>query len=815
MSNTPSTDEGNLFAEKLAKRKINNNSPELQERLMDWVDKFVEMVPHFLPNGQRYDYPEYGSLAEMMKKAPARVYDLPELKAHVDTAFVDTTGRFYISDTFFRACEADQLNGSYALFLIFMHEMDHLRRLHFQRMLDLPPEVANWAQDCKINIDAVTTIIGNKFSIREGNMPTKEEFDKAVALFYEQMPKSISIGWALSNVEDYYRWRNMSEEAIGAELLKTYRKKNNNPNHQISFPILCEAVKQDLDAMNRIAVQANPKLKPAPFTALSTLVNAAGVAKGKLPANDIMTLYADLNSAMATQEMTARNLEHDGITVIAQRNGTPVQSVNCGDTVIDAWVPIERFKSLQKILEMILNPANLVNQNQQNTNAVTVKDLELPRSNPNSSPQQNNNQKNPQNSGSGSPSDGNKAKTKSDPQSNQSPDNGNGQSSSPGNDSGSPSSKPGSGSGSTNGAGAGGGGGEDPGADKPNIYEGDSHVMSGAKLGQILHEAGATEAAKALGYDDLKTIKEAEADARTNVMSAINQAAEDLGKIGKRYPGGHSVEYAIQQLNELYKPKFTWEFAMKQITENLGNRARFEHDEPWSQYYTPHEDQGLDSADDVGYMGSYVLGGNKRPLVINVVDSSGSVNDGMLKRFVTESVNMANESLDNETSAEVLLIFADTIARGQPVFITPENVNEYLARGVQGYGRGGTNFTATIQNVFRLVSPHHHHEADNDNYEFLEKIRGRKIEAVIYWTDTGDEPPIREVIEETAFDCGMNQLPTMLFLAPQSCYDDRFIQMTSSYAETIFYPDDPKKDVTINLEEIEQNIEDRGLRNKI
>lgn len=728
----PDYEKARKFGERMAKQKLNANSPELQERLMEWVAKFQERVTYFHPaTGERIDYPRHGLLAEMQSRTPSRIYDLPELKMVCDTAFVDTTGRMYMSDSLFRLLEQEELDGKGSLFFVFRHEMEHLRRLHLQRMMDFPHDLANIAQDIRINCDIVTATVGDDLMMSLGRVPEQKEMDAAVEKFYSDMSDTVHTFCAMKSFSEYKKWFGMSEEAIAAELMKTWNK-NPPPQNQpgeLSFPALCEGVGQDLDAMTVFATGAGNSTGANEFTQTAGMSRAAGKARGKLTRQQLMDLYTAIDRAMKTQEMTSRNLQHAALAQAAIAQGKPPTSVNTGDKFVDGLVPIERLSALLQVIKMILNPATSGNPS---GGGITIKDLDLPRTNP------------PQNT---------------------------------------------------------------PGAPNPNIYNGDDHVMSGDKMGEILKKAGADDAAKALGYDDLDKMTQEEKAAKANVSGAINQASEDKARVGARYPGGHMVDYAVAQLNQFHKPLITWKFGAKRLIEGLGNSTRFEQEEPWAQYYTPAADQGLESEADIGYMGSFILGNRSRPLVFVVTDTSGSVTDAQLVRFFSESVNMARETGQNENAPEVIIVPADTIARGVPIFVNQDNFEQTLKSGINYGGRGGTNFTASVQNVFRMVSVAH--EADMDGGEQMNRYRGRKIDAIIYMTDTGDAAPEQSVIEETAFECGMNKLPAMLFLAPKECFNDRFNRDVSNYAEVIYFD---TNELTVDMEEVEANVAARGAR---
>lgn len=729
-----------IQAEQFAKRKLNTHSPDLQVRLLNWVEAFLEQKTHFIPGTtERVDFPRYGMLAELLARTPCRIYDLPELKAHCDTAFVDTTGRLYISDSFFNLIEKEQKENKNSIFFIFAHEMEHNRRMHLQRMLEYPSDIANIAQDIRINCDTIQLLAWDHFTDNNDRTPNDDELLESIKEIYQNLGPAIQSGWATSDYSEYLKWQGKSEEAIAAEIYKNQEKtKKTKENTEISFPMLCEGVAQDLDAMSSIATKNSAHQNATDYIQVAISCRDAGKSKGKVSVKDLENLLQNLDIAINSIEITERNLQHDLIAKAAALSNKPVQSVISGDAYVDSLVPLERLSALKQVIQLILNPSNSNSSNaaNQQNGKIQIKDLDLPRSNPKS---QKSSEKN----------------------------------------------------------------GDQPGS-SPSIYNGDEHVMTAEKLADILKKAGVHDAVKALGYDDLEKIANEEDAAKNNVSTAINKATSDSIKLGSVYAGAHLIDYASEMMQNFYKPVLSWKLQTKLILEELGKKTRFEHDEPWIQYFTSAEDQGLDSEDDVGYMGSHVSGSTVRPLAIYIIDTSGSVTNNMLKRFISEAVNAARDLGTSDLAPEVIIVFADTIARGQPILVNEENMGEYLKSGVNFGGRGGTNFTASVQNVFRMLT------IDCAEDSELTPFKGRKIDAMIYFTDTFDAPPDQVTIEDTAYECGMNKLPTMLFLAPKECYSESFKNGVSSYAECIFFD---KTELELDFEEIENSIQDKGRRN--
>ena len=739
--------------------RLNLHAGDLQEDVARRVEEFNQMTSIYV-GGQRHDIRANGMLSDIVASTPVLIYDLPELKMRVNTAFVDTTGRMYICDTFYRKLAQEQDEGKDSLFFLFRHEAEHLRRLHLQRMMDIDHDVANEAQDIRINVDIITMAVGNAVAAKskDGKVQYDSAFDDEVRAYIGNIGESLQGGCGLT-FEAYEKYRGWSEERIAADIMKSRppAPAQNEKQTEISFTELMEGAAQDSDILSSLgAITGNsmPNTMPtqtgitAPDIAVATLsktlsteLRAIGAARGKVNLQSLRDCMASLLGLMDTDEMTDRDLQHLNLQ---KTPGTVVPSVQTKDTYVNELSPRERLMLAAKLLNMILNPKSGASAGA-SKGGLKVKDM-----------------------------DGMLGKSGGEPDPSQTPQ-------------GDPSGSDGS-----------------PDA---NVQHGGDHVMTAKEMADILNRNGLHETAAKLGYDDLKQISQEQQAAKQSVVAAINQASEDMMRVGpSRMPGGHMVDYAVARLNDFYKPVLTLRMAMKEAIEGCGKTLRFEEEEPWQPFYVDHEDMGLSSSADIPYQGSYISGGTQKPVVITMIDSSGSVDDSMLKRFGSEAVNFAKES-QGETAPEVFVVFADTVARGKPIFIDENNVDEYLSSGLGYGGRGGTSFQASIENVFEMFRP------DSGG-----PFEGRKLDALIYFTDSFDVVPNQSKLEAKAFDCGFNRLPTSLFLVPQSCYNEPFAKGTADWATTIFF--NAKRELggpgqnlkEIDVEAIEEDLEAKGKR---
>lgn len=748
----------------LANKRLNADHPELQDGIDAIVDEFLQLR-YITVHGVRHDVMRNGLLGEIVQRVPVIVYDLPQLKDVCNTAFVDMSGKMYISDAFAARLIDEHKRGLDSANFLIRHEADHLRRLHLQRMQDLPHGLANVAQDIRINIDLAKGEAATRFFEEHSRDPSGLELIEAVSAYYAELAETaVGIGLAM-NIEDYKKYDGLSEEAIGAILLKDWKEPPALPNVEVSFDKIMEGAAQEADKVKGILVQGTPKLAKTAASCVMTPAELSGLAQdlravGKCKANpknvtdqQLQDVVDRLTKLSGHQGLVELDRQHQRAVTALAGTGGAHSSGNTGEPYLDALMPSERVKLAVKILTQILNPANSNGQSNSRGGGMTVKDLErsLGRG-------KGNGQGKPQ-SGQSSPGEGGSADGQSR--------------------------------------------GDHDTVPHPNVMHGADHVMSTKDVIDTMTAAGVSASTmEKLGYDDLDKLDEQVQTSKDGVVSAINKASEDMMRVGSRYPGGHLVNYAKAQMQDFFKPVLTWESALKKIIEGTGKGSRFSMEDPWTLYHADHRDLGLRSQNDVPYMGSRMPGKEQKPLVFVPIDTSGSVDDAMLKRFVTEALNMARK-VSRGVAPDVVIVFADTVARGEPVFINEKNYKQFLERGIDYGGRGGTSFQASLENIFELVRP-------GSKSGFAK----RNIDAIVYMTDTGDSVPDAGRLLHKALECGMKKLPTTLFLAPKACYEDGFAKEVKKWANVVYFDTTPGAKQTVKLDDIarEQERKNAGLQ---
>ena len=719
-------------------KRLNTDSHDLQERMEEARDEFLEVRSCYIGR-ERHDFMRNGLLGEILQRTPIFVYDLPELKRICQTAFVDMSGKMYIADTFARRLLDEHDRGLDSLNFIFRHEGDHLRRLHLARMLDFHPEVANIAQDIRINIDITKGEAAERYSVKFSREASSSELrDSAKEYLNELSVTAVSIGCAM-NIEDYDKYDGQSEEAIAALLMKEWKDAPTLPTRKVSFTLIMEGAAQESDNVKSL-LQTGATLAPTPPQYALTPAELSQLAKdlrhvGQAKANPKHVSDADLQSCL---DRLAKLREHQGLLELDTQHarasmalagkGSVHLSGKTGDAYLDALKPSERVDLALAALDNILHPKP--GSKGDPNGGIEMTDLErmLGRDRGNAT--------------------------------------------------------------------------EIP---SPNVYHEHDHVMDTKDLVDTLKAAGVSEESlEKLGYDDLDKLGEEIGHAKDGVAAAINKATEDQMKVGSRYPGGHLLNYAKAQMLDFFTPILTWEMTVKKLMEAMGKGQRYDPLEAWTIYHVDAADMGYSHQDDVPFMGSMVPGRQVKPLLGCLYDTSGSVDDAMLKRFVSEGINMSRK-MSRGGAPDVIHVSADTVARGDPIVITEKNYKGVLSQGFSYGGRGGTNFQASIENFFELVKPG----------SKLKEMRGRQIEALVYFTDTGDSPPDPKRLLQKAYECGMKKLPTIIFVAPKETYEDGFRKAIEGWASIVYY-DNPLKNATrhhINLDKMacEQDSKMRGV----
>lgn len=287
---------------------------------------------------------------------------------------------------------------------------------------------------------------------------------------------------------------------------------------------------------------------------------------------------------------------------------------------------------------------------------------------------------------------------------------------------------------------------------------GDCHTMSLAQLLGILERHPDLRYVKELlelpSSTDDASQQEIARERLTRISQKVNYAKSIMEQHGKRYPGRHVDEYAVEVLEGFSAPKIAWRASVRDLVVGGGSHVGYTEDHPGGLFYVDPNDMNL--ASEV-YVGSHIPA---RPdtTVLMLVDSSGSVYSAMLRDLFSEVLGALRQP---NGIAEVLAFTADTAIRGDPYRLTPQNVETFLQR-LSVAGRGGTDFIKPIQQARAHPS--------------LQR-QWRKLRALLYFTDLGAPAPPRSLLPA--------DLPPMAFVTVPGCLDPRFAQHVRAYARVI------------------------------
>lgn len=157
--------------------------------------------PMTLPTGGTV--PRFGVLSLLAMKTPIFVYDHPRLKKIANTAFTDGRSVFVDADFMRKLVEQEENTGgkkSGVLFLL-MHELMHKLFAHVGRLKNIPPKIANIAEDLVIN----------------GKLIKGFKTIQPVSMLYE-----VGVGMKPEEAEKYH---NMSEEVVAEMLMRQEMQK--------------------------------------------------------------------------------------------------------------------------------------------------------------------------------------------------------------------------------------------------------------------------------------------------------------------------------------------------------------------------------------------------------------------------------------------------------------------------------------------------------------------------------------------------------------------------------------------------------------
>lgn len=217
--------------------------------------------------------------------------------------------------------------------------------------------------------------------------------------------------------------------------------------------------------------------------------------------------------------------------------------------------------------------------------------------------------------------------------------------------------------------------------------------------------------------DDFEKIEADEEEQRQKDLNNLQEAASQMNAMGNpgKYPGGHIVTAEADRVKADAKGKMRWKLGLNSFILGGGSRYASCDDVPNVLYYMDPEEMGM-GADEGVFIPEIIPAKNDSCGVV-LLDTSGSVDQGMLKGFLKEIFTLKRNNTGDQAS-EILVFSADTCLRGEPIKIDENTIQDIMKDGLKIYGRGGTDFATPLKELSKNPV-----------------MKEKKIEFVLYFTD--------------------------------------------------------------------------------
>lgn len=229
----------------------------------------------------------------------------------------------------------------------------------------------------------------------------------------------------------------------------------------------------------------------------------------------------------------------------------------------------------------------------------------------------------------------------------------------------------------------------------------DYHSMPMEEFAEVLdNNPDLAKVKDALGIpdkEDLTKIGEIEKKSRLRDMADLQKAMNQKAQMGGKYPGGHIVDAEAERVKADTEGKMSYKLGIRQFIAGEGRSYVESYDVPGLLAYVDPVDMGM-GADEGVFIPEEIPA---QPDAVGVVllDTSGSVDNSMISEFLTEIMWLKKNKGEGDTASEIYVFSADTCLRGEPEPITENNYNEVIEKGVNVYGRGGTDFATPLRQL--------------------------------------------------------------------------------------------------------------------
>lgn len=760
-----------------------------------------------------------GMAGKFVARTQIFAFDLPGLG---DTAFVVPNGRIFFNAMFLERLLNESRNESYplnAFEFVLEHEAQHGLRQHFTRLSNENPQLVNYAGDMVINLSIQIEHALQNIRRRNPDFDLKPQdgnwnlirdtsewkvLREEVQSIQQNLPPSISLGVGF-RIEDFDEYALRSTEDVLARLRNSFESRDmqDDPNRKIDIRDVMEGVARDLERLaqhpaitQRPVDASNPydltKLAPVLAEDVRDLGDLfagrnAGANKHRpspsqqagvsctypnrpLSKTQAVEIMGRLQNYSGSEEYTAI-LDVDHKT--AHASGLPAL-VQTGDKWVDAMTPSERLSTALDLLRQALFPQSSQTNSTESSNAPSVC-----IDNPFGSPPPDGRQPQNQNSQGGQASSQNDSGN--DPSQSQDSHNSKGSRNSQSNeadrdaDTGLSGCLPEITVKDTQAAGA------DSGmrvADNNHEHLLDQGTLNDSLKGNydhILKEMGAHNKDPRTGKNRSPQEMQNSADVQgralaEEVMQEMERENASYGG-GRATPGDHMPGGAYSQISRFRKPVLSFQLVMDQLTEAL-HRTRqgpmHEGELPAAYTFAPEVAGMLDSFG--GIILEQMRVGQEPPLLGVLVDTSGSVSDSLLIRFMSEVRGMLQDS--HEQQFKLAVSTADTVGRTLDV-LDDKDVSEFLAQAMVVGGRGGTDFEGSARSLIQA-------------FQEGQPLEGQRLFSLLYFTDGGDTPIHRGALQVMCEQAGI-PVPPVTYIIPDVCRDDHFTKLAEAQGATVVH----------------------------
>lgn len=205
------------------------------------------------------------------------------------------------------------------------------------------------------------------------------------------------------------------------------------------------------------------------------------------------------------------------------------------------------------------------------------------------------------------------------------------------------------------------------------------------------------------------------------IKQSISQANSIKERNGGDLPGSHINDEAQAYVDVELKKKLDWKFFLRKKIFGDGPRTTRDHEMPDIMYFND------DLTEELGqpYYEESIISYKNTDAILVLVDTSGSMSfDNALVDSISEVFALQASSNRKYSASKVVLLWADTVIRGEPIVITKENYKSFiLDNKVKVNGLGGTDIIGSI------------HEALNNEKIKKDVLGELKVKDVVVFSD--------------------------------------------------------------------------------